>query len=172
LAGVRYFRFDDNLEYAAIGAPALAGNVLSYDVFTRNHLVGFQVGGRADYCVGNRMNLYSNVKSGIYGNRSNLDSRLGTPAYVAYGTGVPASQFSINRSDNDIAFMNELGAGVGLRLSPKWTANVGYRAVVASGVATAVGNLRYQGQTLAQTQINAKDYIVLHGLNVGAQYNF
>lgn len=172
IAGVRYLQFEDNLEYAAFGGPTLGASTVSYDIHTRNHLVGFQIGGRADYCVGSRMNLYGLGKAGIYGNHASMDSRLGTELYTAYTSNDPTMPYSINRRSNDVAFLSELGTGVGYRFSPKWTATVGYRAIVASGVATAVGNIRYQGQSISGTGINAQDYLVLHGLNVGALYNF
>jgi opacity protein-like surface antigen len=169
---MRYLQFNDNLEYAAIGVPALGANVLSYDVHTRNSLVGFQVGGRADYCVGCRTNLYGLARAGIYNNNARLDSRLGSEIYTAYRTGDPTMPYTFSRSTNQLAFLSELGAGVGYRFSPKWTATCGYRAIVASGVATAVGNVRHQGQTISGTGIRSQDYLVLHGVNIGALYNF
>jgi Putative beta barrel porin-7 (BBP7) len=174
LAGVRYFQFDDRLEYAALGmsTAGYTTNVLSYDVATRNRLVGFQVGGRADYCMGARANLYSMAKTGIYGNSAELDSRLGTENYVAYASGNPAMPFQFSRSTNQLAFLTEIGAGGAYRFTPKWSVTSGYRAVIASGVATAVGNVRTQGQTVSGTGIHAQDYIVLHGLDIGALYNY
>ncbi|HAC90252.1 MAG TPA: hypothetical protein DCF63_06405 [Planctomycetaceae bacterium] len=172
LAGVRYFQFRDNFEYAAVGAAIPAGQTLSYDVSTTNHLVGFQVGGRTDYCLGSRANLYSMARAGIFGNEASLDTRLGTAGALAYDFGVPGANYDVSRRSSRVAFMSELGAGMGVRLSPKWTATAGYRAIVASGVATAVGNVRYRGQDRDLITINSKDYIVLHGVNIGALYNF
>ncbi|MBX3422362.1 MAG: hypothetical protein KF752_12485 [Pirellulaceae bacterium] len=172
LAGVRYFRFGDDLYYDASDIAGYPAQVLSYHVCTVNHLVGFQIGGRSDFCVGNRLNLYSTAKAGIYGNSASLDSNLRTAGYFAYVSGDPSTQFNIERSGSDVAFLSELGTGCGVRLSSKWTATAGYRAMIATGVATAVGNIRHQGQTLAQTQIYNRDCLVLHGLNIGALYNF
>ncbi len=75
LAGFRYFRFEDNLAYAASLNDSLisrANDDLYYDVNTTNDLFGFQMGSRLDYCLGRRVNLYGNAKAGIYGNHSTL----------------------------------------------------------------------------------------------------
>lgn len=171
LAGVRYLQFNDDLHYSAMGG-LLGTNVLSYDVVTRNHLVGFQIGGRADYCVGARANLYSLAKAGIFGNHASLESRLGSSQYWAYRSNDPTMPYNINRTKDQLAFLSEIGTGIGYRISPKWSATCGYRAIVASGVASAVGNLRHQGQGISSTGIHAQDYLVLHGVNIGALYNF
>ena len=86
--------------------------------------------------------------------------------------GMPNAAYDVRRRTNQLAFMSELGTGLGLRFSSKWTATVGYRAIVASGVATSVGNIRYPGSSVSRIGINAQDYIVLHGLDIGALYNF
>lgn len=172
LAGVRYLQFNDNFSYAALGVPSLGAQTLSYDVYTQNQLVGFQIGGRSDLCVGRKLNLYSLARVGIYNNNASLTSRLGTETSYAYVSDMPGTEFNIARSTNQLAFLSELGAGAGVRLSPKWTATTGYRAVIVNGVATSVGNIRYQGQTLAQTGINATDCLILHGLDIGAIYNY
>ncbi len=172
LAGIRYLQFNDNLEYAALGVPGLGAQTLSYDVYTRNQLVGFQLGGRSDLCLGNRFNLYSTARAGIFGNNASLTSRLGTETAIAYESNDPDTLYDISRRRNQLAFLSELGAGMGVRLSPKWTATAGYRAIVASGVATAVGNVRQQGQTIGRLGINSQDYVLLHGLDIGALYNF
>ena len=169
---MRYLSFNDNFEYAALGVPGLGAETLSYDVYTRNQLVGFQIGGRSDLCLGSRLNLYSLARAGIFNNRASLDSRLGTETAVAYESNMPGMNYDLSRSTNQLAFMSELGAGAGVRVSSKWTATAGYRAIIASGVATAVGNVRHQGQTLGRTGINAQDCLILHGLNIGAIYNF
>lgn len=172
LAGVRYFQFNDNLEYAALVVPGLGAETLSYDVHTQNQLVGFQIGGRSDLCLGSRVNLYSMARAGIYGNNTSLTTSLGTETAYAYESNMPGMEYNISRSDTQLAFLSELGAGVGFRLSSKWTATTGYRAIIASGVATAVGNVRHQGQTIDRINVNAKDMLILHGLDIGAIYNF
>ncbi|MEZ6134379.1 MAG: BBP7 family outer membrane beta-barrel protein [Pirellulaceae bacterium] len=176
LAGFRYFRFEDNLQYATSfnnDGITRAVDDLYYDVNTTNDLVGLQIGGRGDYCIGSRVNLYSTGKVGVYNNRSNLYSRLGTDTVVAYEGGMPSVNYMVDETDNRIAFLSELGAGMGLRVSQKWTATVGYQAIIASGVATSVGNVRHPRDLVRdQRYFDNTDTLILHGLQIGALYNF
>jgi hypothetical protein len=176
LAGFRYFSFDDNLQYAADfdgDGITRADDDFYYDVNTTNDLVGFQIGGRGDFCVGRRINVFGLGKVGVYNNRSTLFSRMGTETVVAYETGMPAAQYNIMETDNQVAFLSELGTGIGYRISPKWTANFGYSVIAASGVATSVGNVRNRGDFVRdQRHINNQDTLILHGFNLGALYNF
>ncbi len=176
LAGFRYFSFDDNLQYAADyngDGITRAVDDFYYDVNTTNDLVGFQVGGRGDYCVGRRANLFATGKVGVYNNRATLMSRMGTDSVLAYEAGMPSATYSISETDNRVAFLSEFGTGVGFRVSPKWTATFGYSVLVASGVATSPGNVRGRGDFVAdQRYINNQDSLILHGFNLGALYNF
>ncbi len=183
LAGFRYFHFSDGLQYAASRDDTMvnrAADDLYYNVDTTNDLFGFQLGSRMDYCLGSRFNLYSTGKVGVYNNHSRMQSRLGTDMLVAYvnDTRSPTNpnnygSYNFDEMQDTIAFMGEIGSGVGVRLSPKWTGTVGYRAMYVSGVATAPGNVR---ETFANfndiANYNTSNSLILHGMNVGAQYNF
>lgn len=183
LAGFRYFRFEDNLYYAASLQDSYvtrAQDDLYYDVNTTNDLFGFQIGSRADYCIGRRLNTYGLAKVGIYGNHSSFYSRVGTDYQVAYldDNRMPTNSsqgqaYLFSESETDVAFLSELGTGIGYRISPKWTATAGYRAVIASGVATSPNNVRH---SFANYE-DIRDYdrngtLILHGLNIGALYNY
>jgi hypothetical protein len=183
LAGVRYFRFEDNLTYAASLNDSVINRStddLYYDVNTTNDLVGFQFGSRLDYCLGKRINAYGNAKMGVYGNHSTYYSRLATDYQTAYlndgrtpGNPDNGSGWMFNESKTDVAFLSELGAGLGVRVSPKWTATCGYRAVIASGVATSPDNVN----TAFANYQDVRDFdnrgtLILHGLNIGALYNY
>ena len=183
LGGFRYFHFADNLQYAASlndGIINRSADDLYYIVNTTNNLFGFQLGSRADYCVGRRVNLYGSGKVGLYNNRSRLLTRIGTDVENATlnDTRTPANpsqggEYDFDVMKDNLAFLSEIGTGVGVRLSPKWTGTVGYRAVILSGVATSPDNVR---QNFADFDVVA-DYdtsssMILHGLNVGALYNY
>lgn len=183
LAGFRYFRFEDNLTYAASLNDAVINRStddLYYDVNTTNDLIGFQLGSRLDYCVTRRINLYGNAKVGIYGNHSTLYTRIATDFQNAMlnDTRTPANPnqgqaYSFNESKDDLAFLSELGTGFGVRFSPRWTGTVGYRAIIASGVATSPDNLRTSFANYSDVR-NYDNYgtLILHGLSIGALYNF
>ena len=177
LAGVRYFRFEDNLTYASSVTDTTFGDGnddIYYTSNVVNDLVGFQIGGTLNYCTGRRASLYATTKTGIYGNHARFDSDLGTRnGHRAYLTGSPADEYIISASKTDVAFISELGSGVNYRLTSKWSGNVGYRAIIASGVATSVDQLPINMSHLG----NAADFdnnaaLILHGVNLGAQYNY
>ena len=183
LGGFRYFHFSDNLTYAASLDDTMitrAADDLYYRADTTNDLFGFQFGSQANYCLGRRVNLYGAGKVGIYNNHSRLITSLGTDAQNATlnDTRMPANpgnggDYDFDVSKNNLAFLSEIGTGLGVRLSPNWTSTVGYRAVIVSGVATSPDNLR---STFANyndvVDYNTSSCLILHGLNVGAQYNF
>ena len=63
--------------------------------------------------------------------------------------------------------------GAGLRIGRGWTANASYRLVGVSGVATAVGQIpRDFARGDAITHINNNHSLLLHGVALGANYNF
>lgn len=183
LAGFRYFRFDDNLRYASSlsnDVIAREADDLYYEVNTSNDLFGFQTGARLDYCCGRRVNLFSTLKVGVYNNHSTLYSRLGTDYENAYlnDTRTPANpsngeDYLFDESKDKIAFLSEIGTGLGYRVTCNWTATFGYRAVIASGVATSTQNVRNSFANYA----DIRDYdncgtLILHGFNFGGVYNF
>ncbi|GAB5406021.1 MAG: hypothetical protein Aurels2KO_42520 [Aureliella sp.] len=183
LGGFRYFRFEDNLTYAASlndSVISRSNDDLYYDVNTTNDLFGFQMGSRIDYCLGRRVNLYGTAKAGIYGNHSTLYTRVATEFQTATLNDIrtPANPnngvgYSFRESKDSLAFLGEIGCGLGLRVSSRWTATVGYRALFVDGVATSVGNYR---ESFANYS-DVRDYdnygnLVLHGLDIGAVYNF
>ncbi len=176
LAGFRYFRFEDQLCYAAsLNNDALDGGLddMYYNIETTNDLVGFQIGGRGDYCVTKKINLYGLGKVGVYNNFANLNTVVGNSISTAYDANFPATSYLVDEDHDQVAFISELGAGVGVRVTQKWTATVGYQALIASGVATGVGNLRRPGGLVRdQLLVNSNDALILHGLTVGALYNF
>lgn len=183
LAGFRYFRFEDNLTYAASlndSVISRSNDDLYYDVNTTNDLFGFQMGSRIDYCLGRRVNLYGSAKAGIYGNHSTLYTRVATEFQTATlnDTRTPANpnngvSYMFNESNDSLAFLGEIGAGVGVRVSCRWTATVGYRALFADGVATSVGNYRESAANYSDVRhYDNYDNLVLHGVDIGAVYNF
>ena len=110
---------------------------------------------------------------GVYGNHSRFNSDLGTrngnSAYIT-GTG---EDYVISTSKTDVAFIGELGTGLNYRLTSKWSGNFGYRAVVLSGVATAVDQLPINMSHLGNaSNFDNNSALILHGINLGAQYNY
>jgi hypothetical protein len=177
--GIRWFRFQDSLEYATSETDAVWGSTAD-DFYYRNgvtnDLVGFQLGSMAQWCTGRCVNLFAGTSFGVFGNQMTADTRAGTTTTVA--TILSANSFNgrpyeYSNSLTDVALLAEGNLGAGFRISRGWTANLGYRVVGVNGVATAVGQIPRDfslGNDL--NRINNHNSLILHGLVVGAAYNF
>jgi len=178
--GVRWFQFRDSLEYAASSNDAVFNNGAD-DFYYRNgvtnDLVGFQLGGLGTWCTGTRLNLFGGTNFGVYGNRIGATTFAGTATETAVILS-PNSAFDNRPYDyrstlSDVAFLGEGTLGAGLRISRGWTANCAYRLVGVSGVATAIGQIpRDFANGNEITRINNHNSLLLHGVSVGANYNF
>lgn len=182
LGGFRWFRFTDNLQYAASDLDYNYNggtDDLYYDNNVRNDLIGFQLGGAGTYCLGKRCNLYALSKAGIYNNHSRLYTRIGrsgampTTAVVNSANIYDGQEYMVDASQNNAAFLGEIGTGVGVRVSKGWSANVGYRVMGASGVATAVNTIPIEMLHLGNVaDYNTTSSLLLHGVTIGGMYNF
>lgn len=182
LAGFRYFRFTDNLQYAASTTNNVfngGADDLYYDSNVTNDLTGFQLGGIANYCVGRKINLFAVNKVGVYNNYSTYYARIATNeavprvAIINSGNAFNGQPFMINTNDNSMALLAETGIGMGLRMSRAFSSTVSYRAVAASGVATAVTQIPFDMTHLGNAaNYNHNSSLILHGLQIGGIYNF
>jgi hypothetical protein len=178
-AGLRWFQFQDQLEFGASEANATF-DYSADDFFYQNHvtndLFGGQLGATATWCTGRCFNFFTGTSFGVYNNRMSLSSYAGTATEIA--TIVSANQFngqqfSFTAHDNDIAFLGEGNVGTGIRISRGWTANIGYRLIGVSGVATSPGQIpRDFGNLNSAWHLKNEHSIMLHGLTLGAAYNF
>jgi len=178
--GVRWFRFRDSLEYAASATDNMFGTT-DDDFYYRNNvtndLVGFQLGSMANWCTGTRFNLYAGTNFGVYGNHANATTRAGTTSTTAETfnlvTGATPRSFDYSTTTNDVAILGEGNIGTGIRISRGWSANLGYRVIGVSGVATAVGQIPRDFSNGADlNQVNNDRSLILHGLVLGGMYNF
>jgi hypothetical protein len=178
-AGLRWFQFRDQFEFGASEADAVF-DYSSDDMFYRNEVTndlwGGQLGATATYCTGRWVNLFAGTSFGVYNNRMSLSSYAGTANEIATVVSTNAfngQQYSFTAHDNTVAVLGEGNVGAGLRISRGWSANVGYRLVGVSGVATSVGQIpREFGNLDDAWKLRSNQGILLHGLTVGATYNF
>ena len=177
--GIRWFRFEDSLEYASSSTNNIYGDESS-DVFYRNgvtnDLVGFQLGSMANWCTGTCLNFFAGTSFGVFGNHMNTNTYAGTNTAAAtiFSTNAfNGRPYDYSNSLNDVAFLAEGNIGTGIRISRGWTANLGYRVVGVNGVATAVGQIPRDfsnGDDI--NRINNTNSLLLHGVVLGAAYNF
>ena len=171
-AGVRFLRFDEGFLYSTdpvddvfTGAP----EELHYGIDTENNLIGFQIGGRGDYCFGNRLSLFAETKAGLYGNHISHNSRI----VGAGGFGFvndPASPYNlqdvnIDSTKDDVAVIGQLGVGANFCLNRCWTLGVGYQAIGVSGVALAPHQIPrdFIGALDSVRTVDSSGSLILHG---------
>ena len=178
--GVRWFRFRDSLEYAASATDTVFNNGAD-DFYYRNNvtndLVGFQLGSLATWCTGTRVNLFGGTNFGVYGNHINATTFAGTSTQTANllspNTAFDNRPYDYSSNLNGVAFLGEGTVGTGVRISRGWTGNVAYRLVGVTGVATAVGQIPRDFADGTQiTQVHNNHSLLLHGISLGANYNF
>lgn len=178
--GVRWFRFRDSLEYASSENDAIfngGADDFYYRNGVTNDLVGFQLGGLGTWCTGTRFNLFGGTNFGVYGNHINATTFAGTTTQTAYllspNTAFDGRPYDYASETTGVSLLGEGTLGTGVRISRGWTANVAYRLVGVSGVATAVGQIpRDFSRGDEITRINNNHSLLLHGVSLGAFYNF
>jgi hypothetical protein len=178
-AGLRWFQFRDQLEFGASESDAVfdySNDDFFYMNEVSNDLFGGQLGATATWCTGRCVNLFTGTSFGVYNNRMSLESYAGTATEIATivsSNQFNGEQFSFTAHDNDIALLGEGNVGAGIRITRGWTANVGYRLVGVSGVATSVGQIPRDFANLNSAwRLHNEHSVILHGLTLGAAYNF
>lgn len=180
LFGFRYFRADEDfllgvdngdgfLDYSYGGGDT----EFWHQVETENNLYGFQLGVNMNYCFTKCFQLEVGSKFGIFANQINSYQRIFNttgPAYVSPGT---PEDFAIRSSENDIAFLGELRAGLGYKIGCHWRVTGGYRAVAVSNVAEAIDQIpvgRTFGSISHVGDINNDASLILHGAYAGLEF--
>jgi hypothetical protein len=179
-SGIRWFRFKDSLEYASSENDGVfngGADDFYYRNGVTNDLLGFQLGTMAHWCCGSRFNLFGGTSFGIYGNHMQATTFAGTTtqtaAILSPNTAFDNRPYDYDSNETDVAFLGEGTLGTGIRISRGWSANIGYRVVGVSGVASAIGQIpRDFARGDEITRINNNNSLILHGLVLGAAYNF
>ena len=176
VTGVRYFRFDEYLEFAADTVDTVFNgdpNEIGYNIDIENHLLGYQVGGRGDYCVCDKLSIYGASKIGIYNNHIRHQSRIGGSAGDAVVNNGPNAgrAFNVSGHKDDFAMLAELDLGLDYRINCCWNAQVGYRAIAVSGVALPVHQIPPDLRGVDDNEfIASTNSLILHGAYVSLAY--
>ncbi len=148
LAGFRYLRFAEDFYYASADTSAIFGadlaNEAYLDIDVSNNLWGFQLGGRADWHIWDRLSLYAAPKFGLYANYMEQRSRIynvnGT-AVVGPGNPLAGGLYDISSDETIASFIGEVDLGLQYQFTPCLGAAIGYRAMAISGLAYATDQI-------------------------------
>jgi hypothetical protein len=180
-AGVRYFRFDEGLEYATDpdefefdGDP----EELAYNIDVVNHLIGFQVGGRMDYTIFNCLNTYVDSKVGLYGNHIEHHQHIGGATGYAVVEEPTNPWFGepilVDTTKDDVAFIAELNVGGSYQATRCLSIAGGYRAVALTGVALSTNQIPgdYLAALDSLRSVDSNGSLILHGAYAGLEFNY
>lgn len=180
LCGVRYFRFDDDLEFGTewdVGNPfdgwRNGTNELFHDIQMENQLVGFQLGANMNYIVASRWNAFWDTSFGIYNNRISQYQRMYNPLAGAATFTQDGRDAVVNSSKNEVAFLGEMRVGGGYLFTPNWRGVLAYRAIAMTGVALAPDQIKSDYSSWANTAlIDSSGSLVVHGIQAGFECNY
>lgn len=177
--GVRWFRFAEELGFAALhdgtwGADPTREAYIVNDL--TNDLVGLQFSVDLQYYVRPNWRIFATPRFGVYNNHLDQNFRVyrgdGVVASPQPGSGV-AGAYPVRASSDTLSFLTQVDLGVDWRFARNWSAGVGYRVLVATGMGLAdnqvpaylidlpeVGHIQHNGQ------------LILHGAFANLTYNF
>ena len=176
LAGFRWFEFDEFFRYATFTGAAGYPTSYFYDLHTQNTLLGFQLGGRRDFCISNRMRLHLGAKAGLFNNRIRQRQQIfdqnGTYGQINNGP-FNGRDYDYSGNKNDVAMLGELDLGMSYLVKDCWRIRGGYRAIGVSGVALAPDQIPLNFANGADIQrVDSNGSLILHGFYVGAEFCF
>jgi hypothetical protein len=174
-AGLRYFRFQEDLRFGSLRAGSNWGDnggadeaYLSDNI--TNNLFGVQCGFDVAYDLyGVRMFLAPKI--GVYNNY--LDSTF----QARTGNGVDASgpygSFPVHSTRNGLAWLAQIDTGAEWQFARNWSVRAGYRVVAVAGMGLADDQFpQYIVDTPEIADIQHSGSLVLHGAFAGATYRF
>jgi hypothetical protein len=175
LAGVRFFRFRDNLVWGA--------DSLDYDTWafvrdqTTNNLIGAQIGFNVEYRLWNRLRLFVTPKIGIFDNYVTNDFR----ANMIDGSGNSVNAvcttynmtYPVESHGNIFSVLSQIDVGLDWQISQRLSARLGYRLVAVTGVALADNQIPpYLNDIPAIQDIDRNGSLLVHGAFAGLTYCF
>jgi hypothetical protein len=158
LAGVRYFRLEEEFDLASTDALETS----NYLIDTTNDLVGGQLGLIAGtYCTPLvSWNLVG--KAGVYAN-------MGKQSTLLRDDNNTVLLRDFTTRDEEIAFIGELNANIAYDFHPNAALTVGYSLVWLDGVALAPEQLDFTTTATSGSAINQNGGVLFNGLSVGLQ---
>ena len=177
LAGVRYFRAAEDLEFFSDDLNNIQGDDPANELMIHNeldnNLVGFQLGCLFDWQFSNRFSGQIGSKVGIYNNHMrHVQSVTGGAGGAIIDSGPYAGQvFGLDTKKDDVAFLGEIDAGVSYCVNSNWRLTGGYKVIGISGYATAMNQIpRSYDDLAAAGLIQNDDSLILHGAYIGAEF--
>ena len=171
LGGARWFQFNEDFQYSAFYAAANPSQV-DYIINNTNTLLGFQIGGRNQVCLSDRLTLISAAKLGAFNNRINSSQCIcDSNGNFAYRTALGVDDYNYTSTKNDLALLGELDMGLAYRFSQSARATFGYRVLGVNGLALAPSQIPRNFANDAEiNSINSNNSLILGGGYAGLEF--
>jgi hypothetical protein len=176
--GVRYFRFWEQLRFGTLSSAGAGWHDLAETAYLEdqvtNNLIGGQLGFNAGWYFHPSCRLFIAPKLGIYNNHieqyANLTLGDGTVATV---TTPSNGAFPVKSTKNALSFLTQMDVGLDWQLTQRFSAQVGYRVMVATGMALADHQIpHYINDTPEFAHVATNGELILHGAFAGASFNY
>ena len=160
--GFRYVNIGEDLNIAAERDIAGGTEQGNYDIRTRNHLYGVQVGMRERKTRG-RFGYETTGKVGIFGNdATQTQSVTDFPDFELRPT--------VSSRGGRVAFVGDINISGLYRLTEIWNLRAGYNLIWIEGLALAPDQLDFDfASATGGTRLHDGGGIFLHGVNVGVE---
>ena len=173
--GVRFFRFQDYLQFGSLAGVGTDWNDLAATAYLSdnitNNLVGAQFGFDAAYNVFDGVRLFITPKVGIYNNY--MDSTFQAHTGNGIDGSGPYGNFPVHATKNGVSFLTQIDLGADWQLTRNWSVRAGYRVVAVTGMGLADDQFpQYMVDTPEIANIQHCSSLVLHGAFAGIAYNF
>ena len=173
LGGFRWFQFNEDYRLTADYYAANPANV-TYITGVQNTLLGFQVGGRSEICMSEKITLSMISKLGIFNNHIQHGQQITDGNFqYAYYTASGVDDYAYSSEKNDLSLLGELDLGMTYRVSSCTRAVLGYRVLGISGIALAPTQIPNDFTNANEiNDINSNGDLILGGGYAGLEFCF
>ena len=178
--GARWFRFQEELLFGSLrsGTWGASGgrNEAYINQELTNDLIGAQLTVEMTYFIHRNWRIFLTPRVGLYNNHIHLDFEVyrgdGTAARPQPSSGVSGT-YPVRATTDTLSFLTQLDAGVEWHFAKNWTAAIGYRAVVATGMGLADNQFPAYLVDLPEVgHIDHNGHLILHGGFASLTVNF
>lgn len=176
--GPQYFRFSEDLEFAADNADTNftgAANELYHTVDVENNLIGWRLAGSGTRQITRRLSTKFSVGGGLFANYIDHHSRIGGSAGDAVINNGPFVNRAYNVQSNttSVAFLGQIDGRVNYQIGCRWNVYAGYRLMAISGVALPADQIYHDLRGINDVEeIESDGALMLHGGYAGLECCF
>jgi len=175
--GVRYFQFDESLRFGTLSSDGAdwsdAAETAFLDEDVKNSLIGGQLGFNAGWYFHPSWRLFIGPKFGIYNNHIEQRAALYRGDGEAATTTGSYADFPVKSETNELAFLTQFDVGLDWQMTQRFSAQVGYRVIIASGIALADHQVpHFINDTPEFNHIDNNGELILHGAFAGGTFNY